>query len=1113
MRQVYPRGAASEPGCDPPEVPSQGLLSRSVRRASVISVSPTLASLRRSIDLVTTPMTILDVGGRIEHINPANERLLGRSADELRGHSIAEILPPDLQARVAPLLATVLRVGRLQGVFQNVRSDGVVVPVEVIADLIRSPAGKPRRIVASIRDIGPLIGQFEQLNASVTGLAAMSGEDFLVTTTRTARALLGARYAALILVDAGRITRVIPDGLTEAEIAAIGHWPDGHGLLGSMIVGRQTLRIADLGADPRFTGFPALHPVMRSFLGTPIKADDEVFGYLYLTDKLETPEFSFLDERLAELFAAHAAVAIRDHRRRAALEAAEMRLARLLDDVSSEIYVFDAAALRFTEANAGALRNIGYALDELRELTPLDLKPELSPASFARLLAPLRTGERDQIAFDTIHRRKDGSTYPVEVRLHLRATEQPPVFVAVIQDITERVAAEEERARLEEVLRARTRNLADAQRIAHIGSWEWDLATDTAQRSDELHRIYGVEPGTLPETTEAFLAFVHPDDRARVQAFERAAVARSGTYSLEYRAVRPDGSIRIIHDEAEAVRDPSGVPVRMFGTAQDITERVAAEAERARLVSAVEQTADSIVLTGLDGTITYANPSFERLYGHAPAEIVGQTMRVLDSGRQEPAFWSELLASVTAGRTWTGAITNRRKDGSLVDVETVISPVHDAAGRLTGFVQADRDVTRERALEGALERDVRERETIEAALERIDAAASPEEIAAAACEEIVRLSGVEAAWVTELAGGHGRLLAADGVTSQAFGPGLEISNARARHLLERASGGPWTEAWQQHREDGRLAEKATALGLQVVAYAPLRVAHGVLGVISIGTRDPAGAERLIERLPALATFGSIVGALVGPGLEARRREDVARASIRAILDTQGFRPFFQPIVELHAGAVVGYEALSRFSDDRRPDVVFALATRAGLGIELEAATLSAAISATAVLPSEAYLSVNVSPAFIGSGELEPLLVGLERPVVLEITEHVVIDDYVALRRHLRVLGRRVRLAVDDAGAGYASLRHILELKPDFVKLDVGLVRRIDADPARQALIAGIGYFAARRKVRIIAEGIETATELETLRGLGISHGQGHLLGHPLDGRGPGPWPTEVALPS
>jgi EAL domain-containing protein (putative c-di-GMP-specific phosphodiesterase class I) len=196
-----------------------------------------------------------------------------------------------------------------------------------------------------------------------------------------------------------------------------------------------------------------------------------------------------------------------------------------------------------------------------------------------------------------------------------------------------------------------------------------------------------------------------------------------------------------------------------------------------------------------------------------------------------------------------------------------------------------------------------------------------------------------------------------------------------------------------------------------------------------------------------------------------------------------------------------------------PDITFALAARCGLGLELEEATIRAAVAAAAVLPPNAYLSLNVSHRLIGSGRIRDLLAGQARDIVLEITEHDLIDDYPSLREDLAALGPIVRLAVDDAGAGYASLRHILELAPDFVKLDIGLIRGIDADPARQALIAGMGYFATKRKLRLVAEGVETVAELKSLLGLGVWYGQGYLLGRPQDGGGPGPWPTTLTLPA
>ena len=669
------------------------------------------------------------------------------------------------------------------------------------------------------------------------------------------------------------------------------------------------------------------------------------------------------------------------------------------------------------------------------------------------------------------------------------------------------------RAAADEGLRRSERNLAEAQRIAHIGNWEWDLAMDAAWRSAETYRIAGLEPDALPGTTEAFLAVVHPDDRARVQASERAAIRGGSRHDLDYRLMRPDGTIRIVHEEGELVGDPTGTQLRFIGMIQDITDRVAAEDERARLALAVEQTADAVWMQDIDGTVRYVNRSFSRLYGYEPGEIIGRSAAIVDSGRQEHAYFDAIWTSVAAGRTWTGSIVNRRKDGTLLEVEAVISGIRDAGGGLIRYMQTDRDVTRERRLENALARDARERETIEAALTQIDPADTPEAIAATACAEIVRLQEIDSAWAIGLWGDIGRILAAAGRMEPVLAAGNLVPEARARHLLQRASTGPWAEAWEARPEDGAYGRAIGSSRLHSAVFAPLKGPHGVVGVIGFGVHDAASSERLIERLPALATFGAIIGALVTPGLEVRHREDDARASVQAILDAAAFTPYFQPIVEFHTGSVVGYEALSRFGNGTPPDAVFALAVRAGLGIELETATLVAALQAATILPPRAYLSLNASPALIGSGALRALLGGSHRAIVLEVTEHVVIDDYPALRGELAALGPTVRLAVDDAGAGYASLRHILELAPSFVKLDIGLIRGIDADPARQALLAGMGYFAVKRKLRLIAEGVETPAELKALRGLAVGYGQGYLLGRPQDGHGAGPWPSRITLPA
>jgi EAL domain-containing protein (putative c-di-GMP-specific phosphodiesterase class I) len=205
----------------------------------------------------------------------------------------------------------------------------------------------------------------------------------------------------------------------------------------------------------------------------------------------------------------------------------------------------------------------------------------------------------------------------------------------------------------------------------------------------------------------------------------------------------------------------------------------------------------------------------------------------------------------------------------------------------------------------------------------------------------------------------------------------------------------------------------------------------------------------------------------------------------------------QPIVDLESGAILAYEALTRFADGTGPEVVFAEAARAGMSVALESATARSALEAAAPLPANRPIHLNVSPEVILAGEpLGGILREWGFGVILEVTEHSPITDYAAVRAAVADLGADVRLAIDDAGAGFASLRHILELRPSVVKLDLSLIRGVDADPARQALVAGMVHFAARLEFALVAEGVETRAEQATLLALGIRRAQGYLLGGP-----------------
>ena len=219
-----------------------------------------------------------------------------------------------------------------------------------------------------------------------------------------------------------------------------------------------------------------------------------------------------------------------------------------------------------------------------------------------------------------------------------------------------------------------------------------------------------------------------------------------------------------------------------------------------------------------------------------------------------------------------------------------------------------------------------------------------------------------------------------------------------------------------------------------------------------------------------------------------------------MLDAEGLRIVYQPIVRLADASVAGYEALTRFTDDtsRSPDLRFREAAEIGMQDELELAVVRRALRSFALLPGGTYVSLNASPQTLLSGALVDTL--LQYPcarLVLEITEHVSVDDYAPIAQALEPLRRRgVRIAVDDAGAGYASFRHILKLHPDLIKLDTSLIRQIDTDRQCRALAAAIVRFAEEAGSSVVAEGVETPAELEVLRELGVGLGQGYLLGRP-----------------
>ncbi|MBW4654344.1 MAG: EAL domain-containing protein [Kaiparowitsia implicata GSE-PSE-MK54-09C] len=351
-----------------------------------------------------------------------------------------------------------------------------------------------------------------------------------------------------------------------------------------------------------------------------------------------------------------------------------------------------------------------------------------------------------------------------------------------------------------------------------------------------------------------------------------------------------------------------------------------------------------------------------------------------------------------------------------------------------------------------------------------------------------------------------------------------VDCASDKPLIQPGDCGSLEDSYCQRVVDGRLPELiqdasrlpaalelpvTTALPVGAHISVPIRLSDGRLygTFCCFSTQpDPSLAER---ELAIVRVFAEFAGKQIERQIDSTDLYNTMKARVDRVLASDNFTIVYQPIYHIDQERIVGFEALTRFADSpvRPPDVWFSEAANVGLSEKLEMAAIQKALKSLDVLPSDVYISLNVAPANILNGAIARTLEGasLER-IVIEVTEHVFIKDYSQFGAALDPLRQRgLRIAIDDAGAGYASFRHILKLNPDLIKLDMSLTRDVDSDRSRRALAAALIRFAEETDCSIIAEGVETDLELQTLRQLKVNKAQGFLIGRPL------PLPASAAL--
>lgn len=320
-----------------------------------------------------------------------------------------------------------------------------------------------------------------------------------------------------------------------------------------------------------------------------------------------------------------------------------------------------------------------------------------------------------------------------------------------------------------------------------------------------------------------------------------------------------------------------------------------------------------------------------------------------------------------------------------------------------------------------------------------------------------------------------------------------------------AGGGP-----RAAREIIRVSPTTRVIALSAFEDRPTVLEMLRAGAVGYLVKGTAGQD-LVGSIAKVADGGASLSAELIDGIvhelsSQLRREEIEhqqlaaqRGEIDRFLSGRGVTMVYQPIVDLRSRAVVGMEALARFHSLplRPPNEWFAAAVELELGVQLEMMAIESAMTDLPHLPTGAYLSVNCSPRAAISPEFAALIDVSASRMVVEITEHEAIEDYAVLAAALEgSRARGVRVAIDDAGAGFASLRHTLLLRPDIVKVDTSLTRNIDGDRAKRAMTSALVSFGQEMDIAIVAEGIETREELEELIALGVPFGQGFYLAEP-----------------
>jgi diguanylate cyclase (GGDEF)-like protein/PAS domain S-box-containing protein len=719
-----------------------------------------------------------------------------------------------------------------------------------------------------------------------------------------------------------------------------------------------------------------------------------------------------------------------------------------------------------------------------------------------------------------------------EVRhVPLRVEDAIAGVLVTADDVTERVRAESERAETRSLLEglvARAPGMLFQARMRPGESPHFTFA------SPGVASVLGLSEDEVIGPAIDLLDRVHAEDRGRLLNAMARSTAQVSPLIEELRVLPEDGRQLWIHVSARPEREADGGLV-WHGHAFDVTDRRLTE-EQLRLATRVfNSTSQGIVVTDREGTIIQTNPAFEALTGYSAAEVVGLTPRVLKSGRHPPEFYAAMWATLLRDGEWEGEVWNRRKDGHVYPEALSISAVRGAAGEITHFVALFSDITERKA---AAERI--------AYLAEHDALTGlPNRVLLADRAEVAILNARrDGKQIALLFVDLDRFKTVNDTLGHDAGDRLLSEVARRLRSTLRASdtvcrqGGDEFLVLMTGLADAEDAARV-ASKINAAIGKPMRIAGRELKTTaSIGIAvfpTDGGDPRTLQRHADVAMYaaksaGRNLYRFFTPEMNAHAVETLQlELDLRGAIERHGLRVEFQPQIRLGDGAVVGWEALARWTHPSlgpiSPGRFIPIAEESGLIIELGAEILRAACQVRRrwleLGVTRGRVAVNVSTQQLRQSDFADRVrdtlaeTGLAAELLeLELTESALMSPGAPGFETLCALEEMgVLLAVDDFGTGYSSLSYLGRLPVRRLKIDRSFVSGIGVSSSAEEVVRAILALARALGLDTVAEGVETAAQAMWLVEHGCAEAQGYLFGRPgpvAEDGGPPPTSAEAA---